>query len=64
MAECFPEKSSWCLADEVCQGVKCKVLYNNDTGDGGNDGIYDDDDDSDGGGNDDDDDSANNNNRS
>ena len=24
--ECFPEKSSWCRNEQVCEGVKCKVL--------------------------------------
>ena len=24
--ECFPEKSSWCRNEQVCQGVKCKAL--------------------------------------
>ena len=25
MAECFPEKPSWCRNEQVCQEVKCKV---------------------------------------
>ena len=24
---CFPEKLSWCRNEQVCQGVKCKVLW-------------------------------------
>ena len=26
MAEHFPEKSSWCLNEQVCLEVKCKAL--------------------------------------
>ena len=26
VAECVPEKSSWCRNEQVCQGVKCKAL--------------------------------------
>ena len=26
-AECFPEMSSWCQNEQVCQGVKCKVFW-------------------------------------
>ena len=27
MAKCFPEKSSWCLNEHICQGMKCKALW-------------------------------------
>ena len=26
IAGCFPEKLKWCSIEQVCQGVKCKVL--------------------------------------
>ena len=26
LAECFPEKSSWCWSEQVCLGMKCKAI--------------------------------------
>ena len=26
MPQCFPEKSSWCGKEHICQGVKCEAL--------------------------------------